>query len=348
MAKLRSDQLTSALQKTLAPLYIVSGDEILLVQECCDRIRQACSQQGYNNREVYYVENNFDWDLLYYAGQSVGLFADKKLIELRVNGKLNDKGRKALAEYSQQPPQDTVLLLSLPKLERSQLSAKWFTALERAGEFIQIWPINATQLPRWIEQRAKTLQLSLRRDAVSLLAARVEGNLLAAAQELEKLRLLDLQGPIDAETLSHAVADSARYDVFSLVDRALAGDAAGALKILRGLKSEGTDILSLLWALAREVRTLLQLQHELSLGKNLAASARKLGIWESRHVLLQNTLRRLKKNQLQVLLRLAGQSDRAVKGLHPADPWQTCTDIVLILAGVSPFSPATTRVLLKA
>jgi len=348
MPKLRPEQLVTQLQQTLSAVYIVSGDEVLLVQEYCDAIRQACKAQGFDTREVYHADNNFDWDVLHYASQSVGLFSEKKLIELRVNGKLSDKGRKALVEYCEHPPQDTVMLLMLPKLERNQLSSKWFTSIEKMGQFIQVWPISANQLPRWIEQRAKSLKLKIDREAVTMLASRVEGNLLAAAQELEKLSLLDIDGVIDTDILSQAVADSARYDVFALVDRALVGDAVGAVKILQGLKGEGSDVLALLWALAREVRTLLQLQHEVNSGRTLASCTRKFGIWESRLPLVDSALRRLKKNQLQLLLRFAGQCDRSVKGLHPADPWQVCMDVVLLLAGVSPFSTATTRVALRA
>jgi DNA polymerase-3 subunit delta len=348
MPKLKPEQLTAHLSRELAPLYIVSGDEHLLVQESADAIRKACLTQGFANRELYHGDGSFDWDVLHYASQSLGLFAEKKFIELRVSSKLSDKGRKALVEYVQQPPADTVLLLVLPKLERNQLSSKWFSSLEQAGQFIQIWPINANQLPRWIEQRAKTLHLKLNSDAVTLLAARVEGNLLAAIQELEKLSLLNIDGVIDAVTLSDAVADSARYDVFALVDCALKGDGVNASKILQGLKSEGTDVMALLWALSREIRILLQLRHELDDGQNLAAIARKFGIWESRLSLIQNALRRLKKNQLQLLLRLAGQTDRAVKGMHPADPWQTCLDLVLILSGTNPWNRDSTRLGLRA
>lgn len=348
MPKLKPEQLSAQLDREIAPIYIVSGDEHLLVQESCDEIRKACLAQGFDNRELYHVEANFDWDVLHYASQSVGLFSEKKFIELRINAKLSDKGRKALAEYAQQPPDDTVLLLILPKLERRQLSGKWFSSLEKAGQFIQIWPISPPQLPRWIERRAKLLHLKLDREAVLLLASRVEGNLLAASQELLKLNLLNIDGVIDAKTLSDAVADSARYDVFTLVDYALKGDAVGASKILQGLKDEGTDTMAVLWALSREVRTLLQLRQELDSGKNFQTCARKLGIWESRQSLIQSALRRLKKNQLHLLLRLAGQTDRAVKGLHPADPWQVCIDLVLILSGINPLNAASTRVALRA
>ena len=348
MAKLRPEQLSAALQGALAPIYIVSGDEHLLVQETCDLIRHASKIQGYESRELYHVDPSFDWGTLHYASQSLGLFAEKKFIELRLTGKFNDPGRKALVEYSENPPADTVLLIVAPKLERNQLSSKWFTRLEKASRFIQIWPITAKQLPRWIDQRAQSLRLQLSRDAVALLASRVEGNLLAAAQELEKLSLLDAGRTIDVDTMAQAVADSARYDVFTLVDRALQGDSLGATRVLSGLKGEGTEVIALLWALAREIRTLLQLEHDISSGKNFQTSARRLGIWDSRQALVENGLRRLSKSQLQLLLRLAGQTDRAAKGMHRADPWDNCLELVLILSGVNSLSVASTRVALRA
>ncbi len=348
MPKLRPEQLASTLKKDLASIYIVSGDEHLLAQEACDQIRQASKAQGFDNRELYHVDASFDWSTLHYASQSMGLFAEKKFIELRLNAKLNDKGRKALVEYSSAPADDTVLLIILPKLERSQLSSKWFSALEKASCFVQIWPININQLPKWIEQRAKSLKLQLSHDAIALLASRVEGNLLAAAQELEKLRLLFGDQTIDTEAMSQAVAESARYDVFTLVDRALQGDTVAAVKTLQGLRGEGTEVIALLWALAREVRTLLQLENEVSAGKNFQASARRLGIWDSRQGLIQSALRRLNKNQLQVLLRLAGQTDRAAKGMHSADPWQNCLEIIMVLSGQNALSPASTRMALRA
>ena len=348
MPQLKFEQLARHLQGSLAPIYIISGEEHLLVQEAGDLIRASAKQQGYHNREIYHVENNFDWGTLHHTSHSLGLFAEKKLIELRVNSKLNDKGRKALVEYAEQPPTDTLLLITLPKLERSQLSSKWFKTLEKAGQFIQIWPVNANQLPRWIEQRARMLQLNLNRDAVAMLASRVEGNLLAAAQELEKLRLMGINEPIDAKLLANAVADSARYNVFALVDNALQGDAINASKMLQGLRSEGAEVIGLLWALAREIRLLRNVQHQLNSGKNFAAVCKSLGVWQSRQSLIQTAVRRLNKNQLAVLLRLAAQCDRAIKGLHPADPWQVCLDIVLILAGNNPFQKETIRTIVSA
>ncbi|MCW8195055.1 DNA polymerase III subunit delta [Proteobacteria bacterium 005FR1] len=348
MPRVKVDELPAKLNAGLAPIYLVAGDEHLVVQECCDQIRQAARQSGFEERELYHADNKFDWNQLYQSGQSLSLFSSRKIIEIRLNGKLSDQGRKALLEYADSPPPDTLLLIISPWLDNKAQSAKWFKTLEAASSFIQVWPVAGPQLPRWIKQRAKKLGLQLSDSAVDILAARVEGNLLAAAQEMEKLKLLSEDGSVDADLMAHAVADSARYDVFSLVDRALHGDARAAVKTLNGLKSEGTDVLPLLGILARELRILLQISEGLQAGKSFSSVARQAGVWNTRQQLVQNALQRLKRPQLNLLLRKAGQVDRAAKGMHDSDPWEGCLEIVLNLSGVTPLSRATELVALRS
>lgn len=346
MARLSTEQLAADLSKGLAPIYLVSGDEILVVQECCDRIRRAAADAGFQDRELYHVEHNFDWNQLHHASQSLSLFSSKKVIELRLNGKLSDAGRKALVEYAGSPPSDTLLLVVAPKFERSTLSTKWFKTLEAASRHVQIWPISTHQLPDWILQRAKGMGLRLEKEAIDILAARVEGNLLAAAQELEKLRLL-CDGQVDAELMAQSVADSARYDVFGLVDKALQGDASGAVKTLQGLKAEGTDVLPILWALSREVRTLLRLREAMERGQSFTAVARQAGVWEKRQGLVKAALNRLDRNRLFLLLRKAALVDRAAKGMADSDPWAICLDLTLNLAGTSALNRRTENLALR-
>lgn len=348
MAKVSPEQLAADLSKGLAPIYLVSGDEILLVQESCDRIRHAASEAGYQDRELYHADHSFDWNQLHHASQSLSLFASRKLIELRISGKLNDAGRKALVEYAEAPPSDIVLLIVAPRFERSTQSAKWFKTLEGASRHVQIWPISRQQLPGWINQRARSLGLQLDKDAVDILVERVEGNLLAAAQELEKLRLLyDGQGSINAELMAHAVSDSARYDIFGLVDRALQGDAAGAVKMLQGLKAEGTDVLPILGLLSREIRNLLQIAVALEEGKAFAAVARQAGVWDKRQGLVKAGLARLSPARLSLMLRKAALVDRATKGMGDGDPWDICLDLVLNLAGVAALNQRTEGIALR-
>lgn len=348
MATVRAEQLTTDLESGLAAIYLISGDEHLVVQECCDQVRRAARAAGYEERELFHADHNFDWDQLYNSGQSLSLFSSSKIIEVRLSGKISDKGRKALVEYAQNPPSDTVLLIVAPKFERNVQSSKWFKALLSAARFVQVWPVAAAQLPRWIKQRAKQLGLQVNDAAVEILASRTEGNLLAMSQELEKLKLLSEDGRVDAELMTHAVADSARYDVYGLVDRALHGDAREAVKTLNGLKSEGTDVLQVLWALARELRGLLQITEGLQAGLAFATVARQAGIWDKRQPLVKNALNRLKRPQLFLLLRKAGQVDKAAKGMHASDPWEGCLEIVLNMAGVSPLSRVSEGVALRS
>ena len=273
--KLAPAQLAKHLQGGLAPVYIVSGDDPLLCQEAADAIRSAARQQGFDERQVFSADASFDWGTLLQAGASMSLFAEKRLLELRLpSGKPGDKGAAALIEYCSRPAEDTLLLVSLPKLDGSAQKTKWGKALVEGPQtqFVQIWPVDANQLPQWIRQRLSQAGLSASQDAVELIAARVEGNLLAAAQEVEKLKLMAEEGQITVETVQAAVADSARFDVFGLVDAVLNGDAAHALRMLEGLRGEGVEPPVILWALARELRVLANIALQYSQGIPLGRS----------------------------------------------------------------------------
>ncbi|WP_439134365.1 DNA polymerase III subunit delta [Pseudomaricurvus sp.] len=340
MAKLRPDQLNGALRKQLAPVYLISGDEPLLVQESCDLIRQAARKAGFTERELHHAEASFDWDELLTSANSLSLFADRKILELRIdNGKPGDKGGKALTRYCENPPEDTLLLIVMPKLDGSSQRSKWFKAVDKVATFVQIWPIAPPQLPRWIDQRIQLAGMTASHDAIEMLAARIEGNLLAAAQEIEKLKLLAVDGQVTAEMIAGSVADSARYDVFNLIDKALHGDARSAVRTLQGLKGEGTDATVILWALAREIRTLSQIAHAMQQGQPLDRAAKSAGVWDKRKALVANALRRLKLTQLQMLLRKANGIDKAIKGLRRADAWDELMDLTLNLSGTFSLSP---------
>lgn len=344
MARLRPEQLSAALNKGLAPIYVISGDEHLLVQEACDALRNAARAQGFTERERYQTDNQFEWHQLANAAANMSLFADRKIIELHIpNGKPGAEGGKALQQYAQQPPEDNLLMVVLPKLDRNSQKAKWFGALESAGVFVQIWPINSAQLPQWLNNRLKQAGLTADRTAVEMLATRIEGNLLAAAQEIEKLKLLADDGHITAQQLGNVVANSARYDVFGLVDRALMGDTQGAVRNLQGLRGEGTEPLAILWAIAREIRSLIQVAHGAENGSNFDWACKQAGVWDSRKNLIKAALGRLRPAELEMLLRKANGIDRAVKGMRMANPWDELLDVVLHLAGVRSLSASNTR-----
>ncbi|MCF5632714.1 DNA polymerase III subunit delta, partial [Pseudomonas syringae] len=267
--KLAPAQLGKHLQGTLAPVYVISGDDPLLCQEAADAIRAAARQQGFDERQVFSADASFDWGTLLQAGASMSLFAERRLLELRLpSGKPGDKGAAALMEYCARPAEDTLLLISLPKLDGSAQKTKWGKALIEGAQtqFVQIWPVDIGQLPQWIRQRLSQAGLAATQDAVELIAARVEGNLLAAAQEIEKLKLMAEEGQITVETVQAAVADSARFDVFGLTDAVLNGEAAHALRMLEGLRGEGVETPVILWALTRELRALANMSQQFSQG----------------------------------------------------------------------------------
>jgi len=336
--KLQPAQLTKHLQGPLAPVYAVSGDEHLLCQEACDAIRAATRAQGFSERQVFNAEANFDWSQLIEAGASLSLFAEKRLLELRIpNGKPGDKGTAALLEYLARPAEDTVLLISLPKLDGSAQKTKWAKALIEGPQvqFLQIWPVDAAQLPQWIRQRLSQAGLAANQEAVELIAARVEGNLLAAAQEIEKLKLLAEDGQVTVDTVQAAVADSARYDVFGLIDAVLNGHAVHALRMLDGLRGEGVEAPVILWALAREVRTLANIaqQHSQGIPLDRAFSQARPPIWDKRRPLVTKALQRHSAARWGRLLIDAQRIDAQIKGQAEGDPWVGLSSLCLKLCG---------------
>ena len=336
--KLAPAQLGKHLQGSLAPVYVVCGDEALLCQEATDAIRNASRAQGFTEREVFHAEANFDWGLLYEAGASLSLFAEKRVIELRIpNGKPGDKGAAALIEYLGRPPEDVLLLINLPKLDGSAQKTKWAKALIDGPhcQFVQIWPVDANGLPQWIRQRLAQAGMNASAEAVDLIAARVEGNLLAAAQEIEKLKLLADGQQIDASTVQAAVADSARYDVFGLIDAILNGEAAHALRMLEGLRGEGQEALFIVVMLARELRQLANIAYQYGQGVPLdkAFASARPPVWDKRRPLVSKALQRHSGARWNQLLGDAQRIDAQVKGQAQGDPWSSLATLVLHMAG---------------
>lgn len=343
--RLKAEQLSSHLsQGPLAPVYLISGDEPLLVQEVTDQIRSTAKTQGFTERELLHAEAGFDWNTVLIEANSLSLFSEKKVLEIRIpNGKPGDKGSKALQEYTANPNSDTLVLIITPKLDSSSTRSKWVKAVESIGAFIQLWPITANQLPQWIHQRLQQAGIKANKQAISILAERVEGNLLAAVQEIEKLKLLAPEGEVDIDTMSTIVADSARFSVFSLVDKALEGEAQSACRTLRGLRDEGTEATVILWALTRELRILLKASDAQAAGDHLDWALKNLGVWEKRKPLAKSALRRLPPAQLRQMLKLAGGIDRAIKGMRTACPWDDITTLVLMFCGVQTLHPSNLR-----
>ncbi|MCB1787804.1 MAG: DNA polymerase III subunit delta [Gammaproteobacteria bacterium] len=335
--RLSGDKLAAHLAGTLAPIYLISGDEPLQHGECCDAVRAAATRAGFTTRTVMDVGSGFDWQQLNAEAAAFSLFAEKKVIDLRIpGGKPGSEGSKALLAYCENPPTDTLLLVSLPKLDRQQQQAKWFQALETAGVVVSVWPIEARRLPMWIEQRLRAAGILPTGEAVSLLAERTEGNLLAARQEIEKLLLLHGPGPLDATQLTAAVTDSARFDVFELVDSTLRGEAERCLHILDGLRSEGTATPVVLWALHREVHSLAQITADTARGVAIDTALQRARVFSSRSNLVRQALGRLRTAQWLALLDRCHLIDAAIKGQHRTDPWLLLEQLVLVVCGQRP------------
>ena len=326
--RLSADQLPAALARGLAGVYLVSGDEPLLVGEAADAIRAAARAAGYADRSVFFIDRGFAWDELRYASQSLSLFAERRLFELRMPSGKPDKGAQQLAELAERPPPDVVCLVVTDKLDKKAGEAPWVRAIEKQGVWVPIWPVETAALPAWLRARARQLRVEIEPAAAQLIVDRVEGNLLAAKQELEKLSLLADGKPISADLVLRSVGDSARYDVFQLAESAAAGDAARALRVLLGLKSEGAEPTLILWALVREVRGLWQARE-----RNRLRSADRGSGWNLVATPSPRALSRLKTLPLARLLRQAGDVDRVIKGLAAGDAWSALTGLTGSLAG---------------
>ncbi|MCU7917787.1 MAG: DNA polymerase III subunit delta [Candidatus Thiodiazotropha sp. (ex Epidulcina cf. delphinae)] len=333
--RLRNDQLTARLQRDLAPIYLLSGDEPLQMREAADEIRDTARRQGFSEREVLDQNSGFDWSALRAAAENLSLFADRRLLELRLSSaKIGAEGAKTLGAYCERPADDTLLLIILPKLEKAQTTSKWLKAIDRLGVIVQIWPVEGARLAPWIEQRLRRAGLIPEAGVVEMLADRVEGNLLAASQEIEKIRLLQGEGVVNAEQLAEVVADSARFDIFGLVDTLLVGETAKGMRMLQGLKAEGVAAPVVLWALSREIRVLAEMAYEVERGQGVDQVMGAHRVWEKRKSMIRKALGRQAAHWRRLLCRCA-DTDRAVKGLSPADPWLMLHELAQGMAGVS-------------
>ena len=336
--RLRPEQIQAHLGNGLAPVYLVSGEEPFQLEQVSSAIRHKAQELGYTDREVMHVERGFDWQQLSASADALSLFADKRLLELRIpSGKPGDAGSKALQRYCDHPPADTILLIVAGKLEKAQQNTKWFKALEQNGVVVQVWPVEADKLPQWIKQRMQLRDMQPTPEALAMLAERVEGNLLAADQELEKLRLLSGGGTVDAEQVVAAVSDSARFDVFSLVDTALLGDAARAVRILYGLQAEGVEPVLVLWALGREIRSLSGMSRALQQGQAMSQVLTQYRVWDKRKRAVQAALQRYPLKRWQGLLWQVGEIERVIKGQVTGKPWDELLQLTLKVAGLPLF-----------
>jgi len=337
--KLRADQLTGALAKGLAPVYAVCGDEPLLTDEAAALIRQAARKAG-AERQSFQVETGFNWGAWSAGFDSLSLFASLRLVELRVpTGKPGVEGGKAIEAWCANPPADTYLMLLLPRADKTMQATKWYAALENAGTAIHIAPPTPEQLPAWIGARLARYDLKADSETLAFLASRIEGNLLAAHQEIEKLALLLPPGQFDLESARNAVVDVARYDASDLPEAFLKGDAARYCRIVDGLEAEGETPILALWLLSQELRTLYRLAAGVEAGKQLPVLMRENRVWDSKQALVGRALKRLQSAELGAALRQASRVDRASKGLLRENAWAMLKQLGLSLMGKARSNP---------
>ncbi|MFC4160476.1 DNA polymerase III subunit delta [Chitinimonas lacunae] len=318
----------------LAPIYLVHGEEALVVLETVQTLRDAARAAGCSEREVLTVEPGFSWSQLAHLAASGSLFAERKLIELRLpSGKPGNEGSEALVHYAARPSPDDVLLIQCPKLDRTQTQSKWFGALSEAGVAIACPSVGRHELPGWIAERLKRQQQRLSPEALEFLTARVEGNLLAAKQEIDKLALLHPPGELSLADLRTEIADVARYDVWGVGEAVVAGDPARLVRMLDGLRAEGEAPNLVLWAMAEEARSLYKVGSGRRQGLPLPQLFKEHRVWGERQRHYGPALDRLSPAQLKLALAQAAEIDRMIKGVGQGDVWEALLQLGLRLMG---------------
>jgi DNA polymerase-3 subunit delta len=356
--QLRLDQLGSHLQKGLRPLYTVWGDEPLLMQEACDALRAAARGAGYSERQVHAVSGaHFNWSALLGASQAMSLFADKQLVEIRIpSGKPGKDGSEALQRYCQTLCDEVLTIVQLPKLDRQQQQSAWFSALDGAGVTLRVDPVERHALPLWIAQRLAAQGQRVQggeagQRTLAFFADRVEGNLLAAHQEIQKLALLYPMGPaageLSFEQVESAVLNVARYDVFKLGEAVLAGQVTRALRMLDGLRAEGEAAVLVHWTLAEDVRALKRVHDAMTAGRPLPLALREARVWGQKERLFERALPLFTEAALAQLLHAAQVCDGLVKGLKhpdwPLEPWDGLKRLLLMVLQSTSAPPAARR-----
>ena len=345
--RLRADQLKANLERGLAPVYLVCGDEPLQIQECLDQLRAKARAEGFTDRVMLSADARFDWNQLRELGENLSLFADRRVIDLRLAGaKPDKKGAEAIKQAVEQPNPDHLLLISGPRMDKRSLSSGWAKAVDTAGAVIQVWPVDAKRLPGWVARRANANKLKLSDEACRLIAERSEGNLLACAQELDKLTLLFGDRPLDVEDVLASTTDSARFGAFDLVDCVLEGDGARAVRITTVLKDEGLDPLQVLGPLAWMLRSAHDIAVRVEGGESLNSvlAQGKFAVWRRHQSALGRALERNSVERWRDFLLRAGAIDRIAKGTgrrgdtgvrrYRGEAWDALIELALAVCGV--------------
>jgi DNA polymerase-3 subunit delta len=343
--RISTEQLAQHLARSLQPLYTVFGDETLLAIEAADRVRARARTEGYGEREVLTADAGFKWGELAFAGNSRSLFSARRILELRVpGGRPGVDGAAALQSWCERPPPDTVAIIHLPGLDGRAQKAAWFDALDRAGVVVEAKTVARKALPDWLAGRLKAQRQEAERETLEFISERVEGNLLAAWQEVQKLALLFPAGSIGFEQVRDAVLDVARYDVFNLGETLLEGDAGYLARMLDGLRGEGVAPPLVLWALSDEIRAIGRVLAAVAAGASPPQLWRDAKVWGASHqAAMQRNLRRFTREQVEAAIAHAAKADRTIKGLIRGDAWDELQQLALRFASGAPGKPAPRR-----
>jgi DNA polymerase III subunit delta len=326
-------QLERHLADRLAKVYLVAGDEPLLVDEALERIRVAARAADFTSRELHAAERSFRWADLEAGTDNLSLFATRKIVEIRLaTPRPGDEGGRTIARLCAREDPDTLLIVAIgQKLDSAASRSAWVKAIDQRGAIVEIWPIERAELPRWIQQRATSVRLKLTTAAAQSLAERVEGNLLAADQEIKRLALAAEGREVDEGEVLEFVANNSRFDIFGLADAVLAGETGRAFKILAGLRAEGVQPVQISWVLNRDISLLARLEYAVRHGDNVEGALMRTGVWRRRQPLVKQALRRFRASRLRALIVEAARVDAALKGVFPAEPWTTLTDLLISL-----------------
>jgi len=327
----RPDQLQSMIAKTTYPVYMVSGDEPLQQMESLDLIRSFLRQNDFSEREILDVDAQFDWQSLMDEAANMSLFASRRIVELRLpSGKPGKQGSQVLKDYLSRPPEDTVLIINAGKIDGNSKKSAWYKAVDQSGLVVQCWPVPVDKLSAWLMQRFKARDMDADYDALAYISQHVEGNLLAADQEIEKLYLLLGPGKITYTDVAEAVTSQSRYSVFELVDMMLAGNTKRVIKIISGLKAEGVVPVVVTWALAKDIRLLAQVSLDVSSADFIL---KRSGIWQSRITMFKSCMSRHTPRSLQLMLKRCSYIDAVSKGMIEANVWDEIETLCARLAG---------------
>ena len=347
--KIPLNKLKRQLEENLSSLYVISGEQSVLIREATELIQAKAKNEGFSEKKIIACSSKTDWAEIEAENNSLSLFAEKKIIEIRVSKKkLTKDESKILIDVSNQLNMENIFIIVLPKLDKSALATQWLKSLDHVGIFIQIWPILQHDMPKWIKGRLSLKEIEASNDAIQLLSENAEGNLLAAEQEIEKLSLLNLKNEIGISEMMSLISNSVKYDPYQFIDTLLLGKSTKSLKMLNNFQQEGIDEIFLLWLITKELRILYKVKGEPYSKTDPSKLLKENGIWEKRIPVFLSALRRLRGTHLRMLISQASAIDRGIKGMRRSNVWHELSLLALSITGVHAISPNNIKILIES